>query len=260
MLPITGGTLTGPLNAPTPPIADNSTKMATTAFVNQDKFIPAATDLNTILAPGTYACQDNTCTNGPSAGGQWYLHVQTYAGAPSYLMQRAVDLTANPPGLYVRTRINNTWSPWVAVGSGTKGQIPGTATNDNAAAGCVGEILSATNGGASGGSGASFNICSITLTPGDWDVSAIGMLNGAPLTMQSWTISVSTTSATLDATIGREASFAFGAFTSMYNIPLAIPPTRFSVTVNTVVYLVGYWTYNAGGGSVNGGIRARRMR
>ena len=87
-----GDTMTGALMLPTPAIADNSTKAATTAFVNQDKIIATATDLNTIVAPGTYACADNTTTNGPVIGGRWYLLVQTLGGDPNNLIQRAYNL------------------------------------------------------------------------------------------------------------------------------------------------------------------------
>jgi hypothetical protein len=264
VLPIGGGTLTGALTvqglikATTPAIADNSTNVATTAFVNQDKFIPAATDLNTVLAPGTYACQDNTCTNGPSAGGQWYLHVQTYAGAPSYLMQRAVDLTANPPSLYVRTRINNTWSPWVRVGSPPAGHIPGDLTGGAAAAGEVGEVISASNSGVGFSNGVSFNVCSIPLTPGDWDVSSFFMLNGQPITTQTVQSAVSNASATLTNTAGSSAFV--GPFVVYYNVPLNTLPTQVRTAANLTLWLVGNVTFNAGGGTVSGTLRARRMR
>jgi hypothetical protein len=46
----------------------------------------------------------------------------------------------------------------------------------------------------------------------------------------------------------------------MYNANVSIPPYRFSVTVNTVIYLVMYITANAGTGTFNGRIQARRMR
>jgi hypothetical protein len=261
VLPIAGGTLTGPVNAPTPAIADNSTKLATTGFVNQDKLIPNGTDLNTIVAPGTYACNDNTSTNGPVAGGQWYLHVQTYGGAPAYVMQRAIDLTAVPSGMYVRTRVNGTWEPWAKVGSPPVGHMPGDLTGGAAAAGEVGEVLSASAPSVGIPNGASFNIASIPLTPGDWDVSAIGLLNLSPLTIQTFEISISQTSATLDNTVGHLATFVSGAFVSYYGMSLAVPPFQIRVAVNTTIYLVGYVTYNGGnGGTAAGFLRARRMR
>jgi hypothetical protein len=109
---VAGDTMTGPLALPTPAIADNSTKAATTAFVNQDKIIPAATDLNTITAPGTYACPDTSCTNGPTVGGQWYLHVQTFGGAPTFVAQRAVSVHGATPEIYLRTNEGGTWRAW----------------------------------------------------------------------------------------------------------------------------------------------------
>ena len=259
VLPITGGTLTGVLRAPTPAIADNSTSVATTGFVNQDKMLPAATDLNTIVAPGTYACADTSCTNGPASGGQWYLHVQTYGGAASYVMQRAVDLTANPAGLFVRTRINSAWSPWVKVGSPPVGHMPGDLTGGGAAAGEVGEVISnsATSVGIPGG-GAPFNVCSIPLTPGDWDVSSFFMLNGTPLTTQTCQSAVSNVSGSMTNFAGTN-SFV-GPFVQYYNIGLVTLPTQIKTAVNLTLYLVGVVTYNAGGGTAAGTLRARRMR
>ena len=57
----------------------------------------------------------------------------------------------------------------------TPNQVIGTGTNDNAAAGIVGEFITATVavGGAVALVTATANtVTSITLTPGDWDMSA----------------------------------------------------------------------------------------
>src|ERR1700744_413847 len=52
------------------------------------------------------------------------------------------------------------------------GQIRGTATNDNASAGNVGEYVVSNNTTAQSlASGTPLNVTSISLTPGDWDVT-----------------------------------------------------------------------------------------
>ncbi|MGY3610454.1 MULTISPECIES: hypothetical protein [unclassified Bradyrhizobium] len=140
------------------------------------------------------------------------------------------------------------------------GQLPATATNDSAAAGKIGECLASSAGSVGFSNGATINIASITLTPGDWDVSAIGVLTGSPLSVQIVEASISTTSATLDSTPGRLSAFV-GPFVQYYNVTCPIPPYRFSVSANTTIYLVMQITYNTGaGGSLAGRIQARRMR
>jgi hypothetical protein len=104
-------------------------------------------------------------------------------------------------------------------------------------------------------------MCSITLTAGDWDVSALWQLSGSPWTVQTMYVSISTTSATVDQTIGHFAGNV-GPFVQYYAMSLIIPPYRWTVAAGSTVtiYLVGQISWNAGGGSVAGRIQARRMR
>ena len=129
-LPLAGGVMTGPLalaansTAPTPAIADISTKIATTAFVNQAQMIANGIDLNTIKAPGTYCCLGTGTTNGPVAGGQWYIEVLVYGGSPTqYLIQVAYDLTSTG-NAWTRVCLAGNWAAWLPLGSGGS---PGTA-------------------------------------------------------------------------------------------------------------------------------------
>jgi len=82
----------------------------------------------------------------------------------------------------------------------------GTTTNDNAAAGQVGEYVSSTiTGGASVAltPGVATNITSISLTAGDWDVSIMGYFTGTPTTIfNNAYVAATTSSATLDTTPG----------------------------------------------------------
>ena len=108
-----GDTMTGALLLPTPPVADRTTKAATTAFVNQDQVILSGVDLNTITAPGTYVCQGSgNNPNEPTAGGQWYLHVITYGGATVYTVQQAYSLATADVVIYTRVQVNGAWYPW----------------------------------------------------------------------------------------------------------------------------------------------------
>jgi hypothetical protein len=145
------------------------------------------------------------------------------------------------------------------------GGIPlqGTNTNDSPAAGDIGELLVATGSGVSLTTATAANICSITLTPGDWDVSGQCVFNGAGATVTSnITLSHSTTSATQDATVGKQQSFRFngGSGFADMGFGVCLMPYRYSVTANTTVYLVGTATFTTSTYQGTGRIAARRLR
>lgn len=63
---------------------------------------------------------------------------------------------------------------WVAGGTGTPGQLPGTSTDDNASAGNVGEAIAfriSSSTALTAASGIFETVGSITLSAGDWDVT-----------------------------------------------------------------------------------------
>ena len=88
--------------------------------INQTISIGTAVDLNTITNPGTYSCNDGTCTNGPTVNGQWYIDVLIYSAVGSgYLMQRATSLLADAT-TYTRVMLGNVWQPWQTVVTSSK--------------------------------------------------------------------------------------------------------------------------------------------
>jgi hypothetical protein len=153
---------------------------------------------------------------------------------------------------------------WVFAVSVSAVNWMGVTDGSAATAGQIGECITNAAFGVTASNGIITNVCSITLTPGDWDVSATANFAGGPATVQQLSAGLSTTSASMPAqnlaNVGLTNYFQFGAFTSMYNVGLPIPPYRFSVTVNTVVYLVMLISANAGTATFNGRIQARRMR
>lgn len=138
----------------------------------------------------------------------------------------------------------------------TTGGIVGTTTNDNAAAGKVGEFVDSgvvnTNPTSST---VTYNITSISLTAGDWDVYGAAYLNGNAATV--FQLGINTTTAALP-TVGSTAfgQFSTGAqfFTSLF------VRTRISIASTTTVYLVSQSTYGGSAPTVNGEIAARRVR
>lgn len=144
--------------------------------------------------------------------------------------------------------------------------IVGTTTNDNAAAGSVGELISST---VVSGSAVALttstpaNVTSISLTAGDWDVAAVIGFTGAATTTVTVQIgSISNTSGTLDTTDGRIVTEAYNGFTVYNNVLIrrALAPTRISLASTTTIYLVAQSTFAVSTSGAFGTIRARRIR
>lgn len=149
---------------------------------------------------------------------------------------------------------------------GTAGQLVGTATDDNASAGNVGEYLSSSvlsSSPVAMTSGVSVNITSLSLTAGDWDVAAIvGVKGAATTTINYWIGSISTTTGTVDTTNGRRvatimASNAF-SFTALYTQTMAA--ARISLAATTTIYLVTEAGFGVSTCDAYGLLSARRAR
>lgn len=147
----------------------------------------------------------------------------------------------------------------------TPGHLLGEPSNGNSAAGEVGEYVSSTvlvGSSIALTTNTQTNVTSITLTPGDWDVSGVVYINPAATTnVTRWTASISTTSATLDGTPGRFSNTIVTGGTTPGNVLTeSIIPTRMSLSANTTVYLIAYSTFTVSTNSAFGIIRARRVR
>ncbi len=146
------------------------------------------------------------------------------------------------------------------------GGILGTATNNSATAGNVGEeINSATSTYTNYTTTATYQqVASITLTAGDWDISAFGSLsfNGATLTVGSnalFVISTTTASAT-GVTEGKNISYVDQNALGTSIQSTSISPYRVSISGSTTYYLNSQSTFTLGNPQFVGSIRARRMR
>lgn len=141
--------------------------------------------------------------------------------------------------------------------------VQGTNTNDSAASGNVGEAVVNTGGGLSLATNTPLNITSISLTAGDWDVSALASFTGAGITVTSnITVSISNTSATQDSTNGRQVLYRFngGSGHADLNFATSIPPYRISLAATTTIYLVATVTFTTSTYNASGRLYARRMR
>lgn len=143
--------------------------------------------------------------------------------------------------------------------------IKGTITNDSAATGVMGELLSSTvaSPGTSLTTGVAANVTSKSLTAGDWDVSGSVFFTGnAATTLSIVEGSISATSATVDASNDRVTVGFYNAATVFASVSpsIVIGPTRVSLAATTTIYLVAVATFGVNTCTAYGQIRARRVR
>jgi hypothetical protein len=133
----------------------------------------------------------------------------------------------------------------------------GVTNGSNAAAGQVGEFLTASGTSVAIPINGAANITTLSLPAGDWDVSGFVICNqNTPAVTNAAHVWISTTSATFPGAGSTGLSSA--ACSTAVNPQIPIGPTRYSVTAPTTLYLSAQINGSAGTGT--GTIRARRMR
>ena len=142
------------------------------------------------------------------------------------------------------------------------GGIVGTATNDNANAGRVGETIS--NAIASGSAvslttATTANVTSVSLTAGDWDVAGNVNFSASGATVTGAKAGLSSTSATVPSD-GTECYSAAQLTTATATDTISVPRKRFSLSGTTTIYLPAQATFSAGSVGAFGSITARRVR
>lgn len=173
------------------------------------------------------------------------------------------DATLDKTGAIVVESTNGT--AFGPAATALAGQIPGTATNDNAGAGEVGEYISSTVASGAAvvlGTGTTSNVTSIALTKGDWDVTGVVDFNfGATTSYTNLAGGVSATSATPGA---QDSGFDFETPavvpTAGKDQAWVTPTVRFSLSANTTVFLVATGVFTLSSLAAYGTIRARRVR
>lgn len=140
------------------------------------------------------------------------------------------------------------------------GQISGTTTNDNAAAGKVGEYIESlktlTDFPASTVFG---DFTSISLTPGDWDVSALAQMVSNAATMTSSFIAISPVSGNDSAQLANGVNLMDFPVVNA-NGSASVPVYRVSLAVTTTIYMKYFAIYTGGPPRARGRLSARRVR
>jgi hypothetical protein len=178
---------------------------------------------------------------------------------PGIQLQATDAVAPNPPifTLGVTSTGVATLTP-VALGSGDAGApVPiaskrGVTDGSNAAAGEIGEYLTASSGTVAVSSNTQTNIISLALTPGDWDLWGNLTLSATAgsTNVQGGITTVSGGGAQDVALVGPSVSAFF----------TAIVPRRVSITVTTTFYVTGFMIFASGTGSASASLRARRRR
>lgn len=132
--------------------------------------------------------------------------------------------------------------PWVV------GQLPGTTGTTQPAAGCVGERISG-SGTATLSSGVYSAVCSITVTPGVWDIDGNCSFGGpGATTTNNWACNINTVSASSGGIAGASQRLYAGTNTGDSAICYTLQRTRVTVSSNTTYYFNASATIGSGSG------------
>lgn len=145
--------------------------------------------------------------------------------------------------------------------------VQGTNTNNNAAAGDIGEVVSSsvTSGSAIAlTTNVQVNITSVSLTAGDWDCRAAGYMTGTGTTnVTRFNASISSTTNTSSTTVGTFSTYILPAGGTVFNhdTPSAVlPSNRVSIGSTETRYLVALATFTVSTAGAFGTILCRRVR
>jgi len=172
-------------------------------------------------------------------------------------------------GLTLGTGLSNTGSGTVNVLQASptinNPNIVGTATNDSAASGSVGEFLSSQSGSIALSTGVGAGLTSITLTAGDWDVWGFVQFSGNAATVVGlMAASISTSSGAIDTANMDSYSEISGANSTYFviaNVPTLLAGyKRVSVSGSTTYFVNAFVTFSVNTCNAIGKILARRRR
>lgn len=176
------------------------------------------------------------------------------ARAPKLIPPR--DLQAIDPQT---GRLSEVWYDYF-LGGVPADKIFGTSAGDSAAAGYLGEFLEAGPANASFTSGVPANVTSRLLTPGDWDIFAVGHFAGAGATTITEIIaSISDVSATINDNPNQHGHWR-GTSTTDLHATIHLGPFRVSIAASKTYYLVAKATFAVSTYAVEGYLSARRAR
>ena len=136
----------------------------------------------------------------------------------------------------------------------------GVTDGSSAAAGDIGEHIKGTGASSAQTNGIDRNVTSIALTAGDWDVSGVCGLIGAPTGFTLFLVSITPSSATNNGVDGESRLWLPFGSNGNSDVNIAIPPFRVSLSGSATYYLVARANFTGGSCNTYGTLRARRVR
>jgi hypothetical protein len=237
----------------------------------------ADTDRGKIITASNAAAQGYTLAQAGAASqfqSGWYTIIQnnssnvagivTITATTSTFSNTGSTTMTIQPGQYAK--IESDGANYQVVFIANARQLPGTATNDAANTGMLGEQIISTipvGSAVSLTTNTPANITSISLTAGDWELSgSMGMTGGATTTVQAYRFSFSTNSATDNQVIGFENQQTVPSTTlfSSFSFEAPMPSARVSLLSTTTYFLVAHVNFLVSTLTGYGIIRARRVR
>ena len=197
----------GQMRGVTPSQGDNSTNLATTAFV-----AGAAAPLNSPAFTGTPTAPTGAAGNNTQQIATNAFVQTSYASPPAAGLGSTTACPVNATTIAASGLI----SPSGGIAGRTNGAAP--------AAGTIGETLSSiiTSGSAvSLTSGAAKNVTSVTLTPGYWEISGEVWYGGTATSATYTSCFISTTSATIPSAPGLNESYNVNTLSPKFRASLS---------------------------------------
>ncbi len=226
---------------------------------------------NTLVAEyngsGNLTSTSSTRTVSPNGSRTVLVNSANASASIGHGVGSSEDLIVFPPAPADRVVNYPTGNGTIALTTQTNGTIPtgvlvATATDDAAAAGALGQFVSATVAGDSPvalttATGA--NVSSISLTAGDWDVEGIVTLieSSASVTIRQAGINLTSSTVPTDGTEVRDDR---ATTTTTQRVSLTPTRKRISLASTTTIYLTANVTFSAGTVEAYGHISARRVR
>lgn len=221
--------------------------------------IPAVTD--TLVGKATTDTLTNKTLTSPVISTITNTGTLTLPTSTDTLMGRATtDTLTNKT--YNSSAVGNTLQ--VSGTTVSKGQYPGTTTNDTATSGNFGEYVSASvliGSAVSLTSATPANVISVSVPAGDWSIGGVVYTTvGGSTVVSSMEVNVNTTSATLPTRGSIGSGSLWNGSATGSNIGLNTGPARFSFSTTTTVFLITSVSFTTSTASAYGFIWARRER
>ena len=162
-------------------------------------------------------------------------------------------------GTIVSTNVNYTGTSHKSnVTTQTGGAANGLTQGTDPSVGMIGEQISASASLVATSTTAITNVASIALTPGVWDVSAIGFTTNSANATTIYILGISTANNTLPGLSG-DQRFQLNTVSSVQAMSGVVPQFRVTISANTTYYVNARTDFSSGTSTLNGRITGTRV-